>query len=66
VPQCGSQEAIEINPNYTDALNNRAFSYFQLKEYDKAWEDLRKAEKLGSVANHELIRALKQVTGTIN
>ena len=54
---------IEMNPNDPEAYNNRAVSYFQLKEYDKSWDDVNMAEKLGSTANPQLINALKQVTG---
>jgi tetratricopeptide (TPR) repeat protein len=59
-------KVIVINPKDTEAYNNRAVSYFQLKEYDKAWGDVDKAEELGAAVNPQLISALKQVTGRIN
>ena len=40
-------KAIDNNPNYAAAFNNRAVAYYQLKEYDRAWDDLHKAESLG-------------------
>jgi hypothetical protein len=57
---------LEINPQDAEAYNNRAVSYFQLKKYDKAWEDVDKMERSGTAANPQLISALKQVTGRSN
>lgn len=36
-------KAIEINPEYADAYNNRGIAYTHLKEYEKAIEDFSKA-----------------------
>jgi len=38
-------KAIEINPNYGTAYQMRAKIYYALKEYDKSWSDVHKAEK---------------------
>ncbi len=56
-------KVIEINHDDAEAYNNRAISYFQLKEYDRSWDDVHQTEKLGGAVNPQLIIALKQVTG---
>jgi len=56
-------KVIRINPNDTQAYNNRAVAYFQLKDYDRSWNDVEIAEKSGGEVNPQLIDALKQVTG---
>jgi len=55
-------KAIEINPDYAKAYSNRAVIYYQLKEYDKAWADVRKAERLGATVNPNFIRELKRAS----
>jgi tetratricopeptide (TPR) repeat protein len=34
-----------IAPNDADAYNNRGVAYYAKKEYDRAWEDIYKAQK---------------------
>lgn len=36
-------KSIALNPKYPEAFNNRAFTYMQLREYDKALTDLNSA-----------------------
>ena len=55
-------KVIDIYPNDPAAYGNRAFSYYQIKEYDKAWADIRKIQSLGSPVNPQLLNALKQAT----
>jgi tetratricopeptide (TPR) repeat protein len=57
-------KAIAINPKDAESYNDRAVAYFQLKEYRKAWGDVRVLEGLGSAVNPQLIRALKETSGT--
>jgi tetratricopeptide (TPR) repeat protein len=40
-------KALEIDPRYDIAYNNRAVAFFTKKAYDRAWEDVRKAQSLG-------------------
>ena len=40
-------KAIEIDPGFAMAYGNRAVSYYSIQDYDRAWEDIRKAESLG-------------------
>ena len=56
-------KAIVINPLYTLAYYNRSISYYQLQEYDKAWDDLHQAEELGLPINPDFRNALTQASG---
>jgi tetratricopeptide (TPR) repeat protein len=53
-------KVIELNPTNPAGYHNRAVCYFQLKENDKAWEGIRKAEELGAKVNPEFIQMLKE------
>ena len=53
---------IEIDPNNGEAYYIRAVTYYHLKEYDKAWDDAHKSEKLGYAVNSEFMNALKKVS----
>ena len=55
--------AIDLNPDYSEALNNRAVVYYQLKEYAKAWKDVRKVKSLKWNINPNFINALKNASG---
>jgi tetratricopeptide (TPR) repeat protein len=48
-------QALEINPNYAQAYNNRAFINMRLKRYDKALPDLNKAIELRPDYPHALM-----------
>ena len=56
-------KALEINPKYYVAYQNRAISYYYLKEYVKAWADVYKARELGAPIDPEFMRALKKASG---
>ena len=56
-------KVVAINPNYARAYFNRAVGYYQLKQYDKAWADVHKAQGLGIKVNPDFIEALKQASG---
>lgn len=56
-------KAIEINPNYADAYYFRAVLYNKLKDYDKAWQDVHKAEDLGYKFDFQLLEDLKKASG---
>ena len=43
--------AIALKPSYADAYNNRAVAYYDLKEFSKAWADVKMSEKLGGRPN---------------
>ena len=56
-------KAIEINLKNSDAYNNRGLAYCRVKEYDKAWTDVHKIEKLGGVVEPGFLKMLKKVSG---
>jgi Tfp pilus assembly protein PilF len=55
--------AIEIDPRFAEAYNNRAVVYCHMKENDKAREDLNKAQSLGYQVDPKLLRHLRQSLG---
>lgn len=55
--------AIGINPDLKEARYNRGVTYYMIKEYDKAWLDVHKAEGLGYAINIEFLNALKKASG---
>jgi tetratricopeptide (TPR) repeat protein len=62
-------KVIEINPNDALAYNCRAMMYYSKHEYDKAWQDVHKAEALGYSEykprrlNSGFIESLKKASG---
>ena len=56
-------KAIDLSPNDPVAYHNRAVVFYQFKEYDKAWDDVHKVQKIGATVNPEIIRMLKEVSG---
>ena len=55
--------AIQNNPNYAGAYYNRAIAYFYKNNYDKSWQDVRRAESLGYKFNTNFLEALKKASG---
>ncbi|MGZ3614108.1 MAG: tetratricopeptide repeat protein, partial [Syntrophales bacterium] len=49
-------KAIELNPTYAEAYNNRGTAYWSLGNLRKAIEDLKIASKLGSKASQDFLR----------
>jgi len=64
-PQAISEytKAIEIKPDYAEAYKSRWASYFMIKEYDKAWTDVHKAEELGHAVHPTMLKLLKTSSG---
>ncbi|MFA4993264.1 MAG: hypothetical protein WC571_04780 [Candidatus Omnitrophota bacterium] len=59
-------QAIKAKPDYAGAYYNRAAAYFYKSEYDKSWQDIHKAEKLGINVDArftELVGKLKKASG---
>ena len=59
-------KALEIDPNYAPAYYNRDKLYYVLKEYDKSWGDVHKAEELGVNIDPGFISMLKKDSGRDN
>lgn len=54
---------IENKSQYSGAYYNRAIAYYFNQEYDKSWQDVYKAQALGSKFKPEFIEALKKASG---
>ncbi len=59
-------EAIKINALYVKAYNNRGIAYYKLKEYDKAWADVRMIEGIGGTVDPYLMDDLQKATSSPN
>lgn len=56
-------KAIKMNPKYAMAYNNRGVAYYHKGEYDKAWEDVRKAQSLGHQVRPRFLKSLREASG---
>ena len=56
-------KAVEINPGYALADYNRANAYYQKGDYDRAWEDVHKAQSLGYPVSPGFLKTLRETTG---
>lgn len=56
---------IELKPkkDLAGAYYERAVTYYEMKDYKKAWEDLRSSQALGHEVDPELMKSLKQALG---
>ncbi|MFQ6069173.1 MAG: tetratricopeptide repeat protein [Candidatus Aminicenantales bacterium] len=54
------QEAIRIDPKHGNAYNNLANIYFLAKNYEKAWECLKKAQEYGAKVNSKFKEAVRE------
>ena len=55
-------KAIKLNPRYAEVYNSRGFAYFYKKDYEKAWDDVHKAESLGFKVHPGFLKALRQAS----
>lgn len=56
-------KAIELKPDYSLAFENRAWAYYSLKEYDRAWADVKACRDLGQTPDPSLISSLTRASG---
>lgn len=56
-------KSIELNPNNGEVYYLRAICYYFTKEYDKAWDDVRKAQSLGVEIRPGFIQDLQDASG---
>jgi len=56
-------KAIEINPRFAKAIALRGYAYYSKGEYDKAWEDVHKAQSWGYHLHPGFIEALSKASG---
>lgn len=55
-------DAIKKDPNYAGAYYNRAIAYFYKNNYERSWQDVHKAESLGSKFSVEFLESLKKAS----
>jgi tetratricopeptide (TPR) repeat protein len=55
--------ALELSPLDSLAYHNRAAVCYQLKQYDRAWQDLQRCRDLGGKPHEGLVQALMEATG---
>jgi tetratricopeptide (TPR) repeat protein len=58
--------ALEIAPKYSNAYGNRIMAYTKKGEFDKAWEDMHRAETLGLTVNQKVVQGLRDASGREN
>jgi len=56
-------KSLEINPAYADAYVSRGRSHYFRGEYDKSWEDIKKAQDLGYTIPAEFLNDLRRASG---
>jgi len=59
-------KSLEINPGYAEAYVSRGRSYYFRGEYDKAWEDVEKAQDFGHTIPAEFLDDLRRASGRSN
>lgn len=55
--------AIELSPEFSDALINRAANYFIMKDYERAWADVRALRRMGAPVHADFVRQLQEASG---
>ena len=56
-------KAIEVNPKFAMTYNNRAVCCFYKKEYDNAWNNVKKAQALGYQIHPKFLKMLREASG---
>jgi tetratricopeptide (TPR) repeat protein len=55
-------KSLEINPKYAEAYVSRGRGYYYRGEYDKSWEDIKKAQDLGYKIPPEFLDDLRRAS----
>lgn len=55
--------AIRIVPTYPVSYEERAKIYLKWKQYDKAWDDIKRCQSLNGIVDPELLKELRQASG---
>jgi tetratricopeptide (TPR) repeat protein len=59
-------KALEINPRFAMAYNNRGIAYYSKRQYDKSWMDVKKAQSLGYQIYPNFLDNLRKASGRQN
>jgi len=57
---------LEINPKDSETYYNRGINYYFKREYDKSWEDMKKAQDLGYQIPSKFLDDLRKASGRQN
>ena len=55
-------KAVELNPRFAEAYNNRGVACYFKGEYDKAWDDVHKAQSLGIQVHPGFLKLLSEAS----
>jgi len=56
-------KAIEIDPSLAEVYHYRGVAYFEEREYEKAWDDVNKAQDLGFTVHSGFLKNLREASG---
>ncbi len=56
-------KVIKMNPKDAEIYFGRSLAYFILRDYEKCWRDVHKAQELGYIVDQEFIDTLKKNSG---
>ena len=59
-------KSLEINPEYAETYMSRGKGYYFRGEYNKSWEDIKKAQDLGYKIPAEFLDDLRRASGANN
>ena len=54
---------VQTDLDDADAYTNRGIAYLKTGQYDKAWEDVDKAQDLGYKINPQFLKILQEASG---
>jgi Tfp pilus assembly protein PilF len=55
-------KALEINPRYAEAYYGRSLAHGSKGEFEKAWEDVRQAQRLGYKVDPDILRTMRKAS----
>ena len=56
-------KTIEIRPGHAQAYLGRLMVFYNKRDYDKAWDDVRKAQSLGLQVPASFLKDLREASG---
>jgi tetratricopeptide (TPR) repeat protein len=56
-------QVLRLNPRHGEAYSSRAITHYWLRNYDRAWADVKQAESLGVKSTPEFLRDLRRASG---
>jgi tetratricopeptide (TPR) repeat protein len=56
-------KAIELRGDYGEAYRNRAWAHYKVRDYDRAWADIRSARRFGAPPDPRIVQELQRASG---